>query len=47
MSNTNGCESFVEDDFDLEAMEALFENNTTETPIVMVERGDCDFATKV
>ena len=38
----------MKEDFDKEAQEALFEDKVAmELPIIMIDRGDCTFVTKV
>ncbi len=46
--NTDGCDPFTEDMFDEEASKALFHNKVTlELPIILLDRGECTFVTKV
>lgn len=42
--NQNGCRGFREDDF---STDKLFDESDDMTPIIMVDRGECSFLTKV
>ena len=46
--NLDGCEPFTEDMFDANARKALFYDKVAfELPMVLLERGNCTFVTKV
>jgi len=43
-SNRNGCEPFKNEDF---SNDPLFDDDTDMSPIILVDRGECPFVTKV
>ena len=46
--NVDGCEPFTEDMFDESARKALFHDTVAfELPMILLERGQCTFVTKV
>ena len=48
IKNKNGCNPFTEDMFLEEAQKALFHNKVAlELPVILLDRGDCTFVTKV
>ena len=48
MTNKLGCEPFTEDMFDEVAAKAIFHNKVAlELPVLLLERGECTFVTKV
>ena len=48
LTNREGCEPFKPDMFDLEAQRALFQDKIAmELPIILLDRGNCTFVTKV
>lgn len=48
IKNKNGCETFTKDMFKEDAQQAIYNNKIAmELPVILIERGDCTFVTKV
>jgi hypothetical protein len=46
LTNTDGCEPFVADDFEFDIINHEQYNNRGHSPIIMVNRGNCHFVKK-
>ena len=48
LTNKNGCDTFTKSMFDAGAQDAIYNDKVAmELPVILIERGDCTFVTKV